>query len=963
MSKGFNFEKNLPHQNHAVNSVLAVFDDVQIHKNSKEYDNPNINFKDDANIAKNISEIQKHNDIEPEYQSSKNILDIHMETGTGKTYTYTKTMFEINKKLKIFKFIVVVPTLSIKAGTVNFLKSESARQHFRGIYGKNINVHVVDSIKSKSKKKVFPSSISNFVRASNFGNDIHVLVINSGMINSESIKDSYDINLLDLYPTPIEAISACKCVTIIDEPHKFPTSKKTFSNVLKFNSQFIIRYGATFDNQYYNLLYSLNSIQAFNQDLVKGITVHIDEFETGKNEIIQLNSISNNEAQFTLHHAGKNHIKKLIKGESLDHLHSEIENLFIESMNTTKVILSNGITLKKGDKINPYSFSETIQNRMLQKAVKNHFKLEKEYLTRNVRIKPLTLFFIDDINSYRADNGNNGELAIYFESLVLNEINELLKVEKDQRYIEFLRESLKDISGIHGGYFSKDNVDKDDKIALQVEEIIHDKEKLIDVNNIRRFIFSKWTLREGWDNPNVFQICKLRSSGSETSKLQEVGRGLRIPVNEYMERVKNEQFNLHYFVDFTEQDFVMKLTEEINNNSLSITKFQSFNEDVIRAIRDVYDYDNVLVLEQDLFAKEIIDGDKNYTVDGYSKLIEKFPLITNTLKKGKVSIENETSNYTSIRKENFQNLKELWEEINSRVIIEYKFKDENFVKSIFVDSISEIFNTKGHLFETERHLKKVNESEITFDLKRSAETLGQQVSTMKYGEFLKVNADKLGINIETIHAGFIELLERGIVDINDHLNYETTRKIKQAFNEYILSNAFGNLEIKYNKISSVVHPTVLTDKNGNPLQKILASKVGVENDNSITPNDNYLYDECYFDSELERLNIITGAEIKEIIVYAKIPKGSIQIPIVGGGSYSPDFAYVVEFSDGSKRLNLIVETKDKTKGDLNENEKIKIAHAEELFKSLDVSIRFEKQLSNFKISNIINKILLNEEKL
>jgi type III restriction enzyme len=169
-----------------------------------------------------------------------------------------------------------------------------------------------------------------------------------------------------------------------------------------------------------------------------------------------------------------------------------------------------------------------------------------------VKIKPLTLFFIDNIDEYR---NKDGYIRKTVEQYIELEIKELLKTEKDVFYKAYLEKTLLDLSVTHGGYFSKDNSEKDEAIEKEINEILHDKQAMLDLENPRRFIFSKWTLREGWDNPNVFQICKLRSSGSEISKLQEVGRGLRLPVNEYGNRVKDEQFYLNYFVDFTESNW------------------------------------------------------------------------------------------------------------------------------------------------------------------------------------------------------------------------------------------------------------------------------------------------------------------------------------------------------------------------------------------------------------------------
>ncbi len=187
--------------------------------------------------------------------------------------------------------------------------------------------------------------------------------------------------------------------------------------------------------------------------------------------------------------------------------------------------MSNGVELKVNESINPYSYSDTLEDNMMRRAIKEHFKVEKEMLTQRPRIKPLTLFFIDDIEGYRDGNNISGSLKTKFEEWVLAEAKSVLKQEQDPFYKQYLEKTIADISSVHGGYFSKDNSDKDEKIEQEINETLHDKELLLSLDNPRRFIFSKWTLREGWDNPNIFTLCKLRSSGSTTSKLQEVGRG------------------------------------------------------------------------------------------------------------------------------------------------------------------------------------------------------------------------------------------------------------------------------------------------------------------------------------------------------------------------------------------------------------------------------------------------------
>ncbi|MGC3833511.1 DEAD/DEAH box helicase family protein [Moritella viscosa] len=288
MSKGFTFEKNLPHQKAGVDALMSMFVGAEPQQSEDQIvrlqANPVLSITDPQYYA-NIKSVQEFNGIEHKkehYNAKSNVIDISMETGTGKTYTYTKSMYDLNKAFGINKFIVIVPTLSIKAGTVNFLKSDALKEHFRDDYERELKTYVVESQKGsgkKNSKSFMPQAVHDFVEANNFNKKhIHVLVINSGMINSKSLVDTYDTGLLgNKFDTPINAISAVKPFIIIDEPHKFPTAKKTWDNISKLNAQFIIRYGATFNEEYENLVYRLTAVDAFNNDLVKGINVYIED--------------------------------------------------------------------------------------------------------------------------------------------------------------------------------------------------------------------------------------------------------------------------------------------------------------------------------------------------------------------------------------------------------------------------------------------------------------------------------------------------------------------------------------------------------------------------------------------------------------------------------------------------------------------------------------------------------------
>lgn len=958
--KGFNFEKNLNHQSQAVETTIDVFENIPIVQpleTEKNYINASFNFLSDKTYPENIRAAQQDNGIKETIKRNSNIIDIMMETGTGKTYTYTKTIFELNKEYGIFKFIVVVPTLSIKAGTIDFLKSDSSREHFKEQYGKTLRLHIVESQKNgKSKKSFIPSSVTSFVNAGLFEkNSIQVMIINAGMINSETMQKSFDKGLFDKYTIPFDAIGATKPFMIIDEPHKFGKGNKTWENIQKMKPQFILRYGATFQ-EYENLIYTLTAVDSFNRNLVKGVIGHITEFESGKNAIVKFISSDGKEASFELTENEKKKTVTVSKNESMKKVHVEMTDLTIENLNLSTVVLSNGLELKKGDKLNPYSYAEKLQESMIQKAIKHHFEIEKELLTRDVKIKPLTLFFIDNIEEYRSESGYIRKTV---EQYIEAEIKELLKTEKDKFYKSYLEKTLQDISLTHAGYFSIDNTEKDEAIEQEINEILHDKQAMLDLENPRRFIFSKWTLREGWDNPNVFQICKLRSSGSEISKLQEVGRGLRLPVNEYGNRVKDEQFYLNYFVDFTESDFVDKLVNEINEKSGAVSIDEtptSLTDNMIKQIVEKYEFsDENSLLQKLIIEDKVIDFSRKFLQGGFDFIKTNYTRIFEGVNSNKVRKATDPKKKVVVRTEKYQELKDLWEKLNEKVILEYKFDNEAGFKKLFTDFLKtqkgnfvvDGMNEKIAKVEIKDNKASVSEPESVYGRKTAT------ISTMKYSDFLKELSKILNINIKTLHQSIID----SKTDINTFLNTTTLRIIKQSFDHYLMANAIDKFSIEYKKVSNNIHPTKLTDEKGNVLKEISASDIGVLfSDEKVAPT--YFFDELYFDSDLEKTNIKT--EIKEVIVFTKIPKNSIKIPVAGGKSYSPDFAYVLKFKDGEQKLHFIVETKNVVGEEgLREEEKHKIKHAEKFFDG-KVNIQFQTQFSNNKIVDLIKEIVIDE---
>ena len=960
---GLKFEHNLPHQKRAVDSILRVFKDLPVKypndlwiktKANPIIDNSGLEYRENIKSIMNVNSIP----VIPTYSK---IIDVMMETGTGKTYVYTKTMFELNKEFDICKFIIIVPTLSIKAGTINFLKSDSAREHFKDEYGKTINLYVVESKKAKkNSKNYFPIEVSNFLNAEKNKNTIEVLLINAGMLNSDTMAKDYDKLLFDKFSTPFEALSAVNPFVIIDEPHRFPQEGKTWENIKKLNPQYILRFGATFkDNKYENLVYTLTAVEAFNQNLVKGVIGYIEEFEEGKDVLVKLVNIDGKEATFELIEKHKKKTFKLTNKESLEKIHPEMQGLFIENLNTTEVLLSNGLSLRKGDKLNPYSFSITLEEKMIEKAIKKHFELEKQlledrYKQGKPRIKPITLFFIDNIDEYR---NKDGKLRQTVERFIKIYAEKTLEKVSDQFYKEYLQRTIENVSKAHGGYFSKDNIEKDEEIEEEINKILHDKEKLLSIDEPMRFIFSKWTLREGWDNPNVFQICKLRSSGSEISKLQEVGRGLRLPVNEYMNREK-EEFYLHYYVDFTETDFVEKLVNEINEKSRIIgeEKPEKLTNELVKIISEKYNIDEKN-LRKYLHEEGIVDAfdDYKFIGDGFKKLKEKFPdiFVRTELMEGKVRNSREKEKRkVKVRTEKFSDLKELWEKLNQKVIMEYKIENENEFKEIFKSFIKDNINSfKGsNILLKEKKVIK-GDSGVEIEEKAITEKI-DSIKTMKYIEFIKILAQELKMNLNTIHMAFKELLEDNILNINNYLNPSTIRIIKHGFNNYLLQQSLAKFQIEYKKVKSSIHPTKLTDKNGKAIKEINASDIGTLYSEEKVAN-NFYFEELFFDSQLEKENIMKNLD--EVIVFLKIPKNSIKIPIPGGKSYSPDFAYVLKFKDETKKLYFVVETKDKEYEELTYEEKLKIAFAEKLFNE-EIKVIFKKQMKNKQIQDLISEI-------
>ena len=636
-------ESGLEHQMLAVDAISDVFKMVEIDQEVANSSNPIVNL-DSRQLGANMRAVQRNErqNVALKFRTDQPVgnalcLDIKMETGTGKTYVYTHTIFELHKLYGINKFIIAVPSIPIKAGTGAFLNETYARAHFKNTlgYDAEISLGVLEAEKKQKKgRKYFPSVVRNFVEGSRQNtNKIYVLLVNRSLLTNGKMltRNDYDVTVAD-YARPFDALRATHPFVIIDEPHTFSRDQKAYKVIMQeLAPQCIIRFGATFPmttigkgkkkmvvRDYEHLLYDLNAQRSFASNLIKGVMKEHFEPANNSNEKVKLLSIEDKKtATFQYISQTKKESKSLGVGDSLSILSNDLAGLTITGLTNDTVTLSNGMDKRKGEEFCVDIYSSSYQESMMRLAIQRHFETERENFHREKgRIKTLALFFIDDIVSFRGDDQGNGAwLREKFDHLLTSQLKAELKKDNSEEYEAYLKESLKDIAACRAGYFSQDNNDSDEAVKKEVDDILRNKTELLSIvgtdgeYNTRRFLFSKWTLKEGWDNPNVFTICKLRSSGSENSKLQEVGRGLRLPVDEFGNRVKDDSFYLNYIVDFTERDFadrlVMEINEDVQTGSLTHITLEDMQR--VAALRKTTD----LALLMELVQKQyVLDLDR-----------------------------------------------------------------------------------------------------------------------------------------------------------------------------------------------------------------------------------------------------------------------------------------------------------------------------------------------------------------
>ncbi len=981
-------QPSLPHQQIGVDAVADVFTHTPIKTPAMFYANPEIAISKDG-VGQNIVNIQRGNSIQPEYcvySHDENCLnlDIKMETGTGKTYVYTRTMFELHKRYGINKFIVVVPTLPIKAGARQFMEDDYVKRHFRDVCGYDAEIDLLTLEPPKKKKKgrqYFPTAVSEFVKGSNRNTKkIYVLLVNMQLLkvakNYMLSRDDYG-SVVEGFYRPFDALRATHPFVIIDEPHKFSRDQKAFGVIKEeINPQCIIRYGATFPetatgkgksrkvvHDYLNLLYDLNACQAFNQGLIKGVAKEHFEPASKREEKVKLLSAVKNEAVTFQYKSTDNPTKTycLQVNDSLSVISEEFNGITIQSIDKNAIELSNGLIKTVGEEMDVNIYMQSYQEQMLRLALERHFEAEREnFCGRTFKIKTLALFFIDDITSYRvSDDGKKPYLLEAFERLLQEKLIATIQNlnENETEYRNFLEASLNSISECHGGYFSQDNSSSDEDIANEVNDILNGKKQLLAFKDkdgkfiLRRFLFSKWTLKEGWDNPNVFTIAKLRSSGSETSKLQEVGRGLRLPVDECGNRISNQEFMLNYIVDFTEADFANKLISQINSevpDSLSVS-----SEQIKLVAEKMGKEDNLLMAE--LLIKKYIDSSLKIIPQNRMQFFEEYPLFRAGVESRKIKDRNKMfEKPIGIRKARFSEIQELWKVLNQRYTICYGCT----LNSDLTKGLSNILENNSIFSE---QVVSSHRDLIRSDGKLMTTETGSGVqytitNTLPYGLFLKRISLATNIPISILHKAICDYAEKHGHIEDRYFNEQAIGAIIRYFTDWKINTLQGRFN--YKRTHGEIGATALTHNDGSVKENIAQGRIGVKVEEGV-PMENYLYDAKAYDSPLELNNI--NAAIDEVIVYGKIPRNSIAIPTITGESYSPDFMYVVRKNTGEKELNIVVETKDvENKTVLRGVEEAKIKCAEIFFKNLSAqgyNVHFRTQINNQKMLQIIKEAL------
>ncbi|MCG3068831.1 type III restriction-modification system endonuclease [Helicobacter pylori] len=960
--------KRLDYQEKCLNQILGVFKGIDLREPENDIQriaNPVFEIEALKDVLleniENLRSKQKITQGSVGIEKSLN-CDILMETGTGKTFCFLECVYALHKNYHLSKFIVLTPSNAIKLGVLKSV--EITREFFKSEYSVHLESY---------------EDIRSFILASN--HKCCVLVMTFSAFNKEknTINQSCleNTNLFNGAKSYMQALASMHPIVIMDEPHRF-LGDKTKKYLEQLNALITLRFGATFKDDYNNLIYALDSKKAFDCALVKSISVA----SVGESDecFLELKGIEKrNEYEAAINYTNLENKTQSVKVKEHDNLGvvtqiSALEDYIVEKITKTEVRFLNGFNLLLDQK-EPFShLLEGEQEVMLKEAIKSHFEREEGLFKKG--IKALCMVFISGVNSYLSENEQPAKLALLFEKLYQQELEEVLKKPLDENYRAYLERTREDIKRVHGGYFAKSKKESDE--AQVIALILKEKEKLLSFDSDLRFIFSQWALQEGWDNPNVMTICKLAPSHSNITKLQQIGRGLRLAVNDNGERITKEHADFDFvnelvvIVPQVEGDFVGAIQQEISEHSL-IKQVFSAEELEKSGIVEKGRYGFLLETLEGLGFGEKT-GDENFKLTlNQNEFLEKepelerlkdekyldFEKLKDFLKDrlvGNPRVRDKNERKTEkikINKENFKKFETLWESLNHQTRIAYAIDSESLIDEI-VTKINASFNVKSKIVSVTTH-KKVE----TMGNNATTEIFEQKSACVwSLHEFISALSNKVKLSFKSV-AKVLEKIDENKFDLIKKNEQESLRRLEELFLEIIYQN------IK-DKISYQMRETTIKNRKNDAfydekgeIREFLYGSLGADKYEikNASAQEKCLYENfMQVDSGIEKDTIEESNDTK-IIVFGKLPR--VKIPVGLNQTYSPDFGYVVENND--KKVLLVVETKGvEHENELREEEKRKISTAKKFFEALKkqgVNIEYETKLNNDQLSALINEVL------
>ncbi len=958
--------KRLDYQEQCRDQILGVFKGVYLKEpenDAQRISNPVFEIGAIKDLLleniKNLRSKQKITQGSVGIEKSLN-CDILMETGTGKTFCFLECVYALHQNYRLSKFIVLAPSNAIKLGVLKSV--EITREFFKNEYS---NTHLESY-----------EDVERFILASN--HKCCVLVMTFSAFNKEknTINQSCleNTNLFNGAKSYMQALASIRPIVILDEPHRF-LGDKTKKYLEQLNALITLRFGATFKDDYNNLIYVLDSKKAFDCALVKSISVA----SVGESDecFLELKGIEKGEA--AINYTDLENKTKSVKVKEHDNLGvvtqiSALEDYIVENITKNEVRFLNGFNLLLDQK-EPFShLLEGEQEVMLKEAIKSHFEREEGLFKKG--IKALCMVFISGVNSYLSENEKPAKLALLFEKLYQQKLEEVLKKPLDENYRAYLERTKDAIQKVHGGYFAKSKKESDE--AQVIALILKEKEKLLSFESDLRFIFSQWALQEGWDNPNVMTICKLAPSHSNITKLQQIGRGLRLAVNDKGERITKEHADFDFvnelvvIVPQVEGDFVGAIQQEISEHSLIKQSFSGGELEKSGMVKKEYYEVLFETLEGLGFGEKTGDESFKLTLN-QNEFLEKEPeleklkdekyldfeklkdfLKDRLVGNSRVRDKNERkTERIKINKENFKKFETLWESLNHQARIAYAIDSESLIDEI-VKNINSSFKVSSKIISVTTH-KKV-------------ETMGNNATTEIFEresacvwslhEFISALSNKVKLSFKSV-AKVLENIDENKFELIKKNEQEGLKRLEELFLEIIYQN------IK-DKISYQMRETTIKNRKNDAfydekgeIREFLDGSLGGDKYEIKNPSaqEKCLYENFMkVDSEIEEKTIEESNDTK-IIVFGKLPR--VKIPVGLNQTYSPDFGYVVENND--KKVLLVVETKGvEHENELREEEKRKISTAKKFFEALKkqgVNIEYKTKLSNDQLSALINEVL------